>query len=76
MSCYKKGQYIEIGVGDDLEDEDGFSTYVYIDVDGVDMPRIDNLFNRKIIYINQYDSEILDEMKEVNLLSLLLNDSK
>lgn len=62
---FKKGQYIEVGMGDydeaTEEVEDGSSLYIYVDVESVDEDTIVDLFGKteNVLYVQEVTDEQL-----------------
>ena len=71
MLSFKEGISVEIGFADDIDDSNGYSLYVYIDINkDID---VDKIFNREILYINQcYDSDEIELSKENPMSNLLM----
>lgn len=56
---FETGQYVEVGFGESVEDEEGYSRFFLVDVEGYDGYSIANLFDQRgeddnVLYVLPY----------------------
>lgn len=59
MVEFKKGDYVEVGIGDNVYDENGCSYYFKVDRNGYDEEDIFAIFEERgnVLYVNEVDDE-------------------
>lgn len=77
MNLYKKGQLIEVGLGDFIGDRNGRSYFTFIDVDAIDEDEIIELFpDENVLYIEEVQDEEHVAWAKENPISELMNTQK
>lgn len=66
MRLFKKGQTIEVGIGEDIHDENGHSIYIFIDIEAITENEVENRFpTENILYVNAVtDNQSIDWGKD------------
>lgn len=59
MIEFKIGDYVEVGIGDSVHDEDGYSCYFMMDVDGYNESDIMDIFEKEgnVLYVQEVNDE-------------------
>lgn len=70
MTVFKKGQTIEVGIGDTIHDEDGHSKYILIDVELITENEVEKLFPiENVLYVDTVTDQQSIKWGKENLLS-------
>ena len=75
---FKIGQYVEVGFGESMDDNDGYSRFFMVDIEGYDGHSIAELFNQRgedinILYVIEYPGADAEDRCEGMKLSDYLN---